>query len=42
MFAGCVCSLRAKEMASVVKKDLGQLKSITSAFAFPGALQAAC
>lgn len=42
MFAGCVCSKRAKVMASVVKQDLGQLKSVASAFAFPGALQAAC
>ena len=33
-----VHSRRAAEMAGVIKSDLGQLKSVNSAFAFPGAL----
>jgi len=33
-----VHSRRAAEMAGVIKSDLGQLKSVISAFAFPGAL----
>jgi hypothetical protein len=33
-----VHSRRAAEMAGVIKADLGQLKSVGSAFAFPGAV----
>lgn len=33
-----VHSRRAAKMAGVIKSDLGQLKSVNSAFAFPGAL----
>ena len=36
IFARWVHNPRAKEMAGAIKKELGQLKSVMSAFAFPG------